>query len=362
MKITKGIYLLLMVAVVSCKDDKTTDTGIYNESSKVLTKIALGSCGTQLDYFATQPVRDRAIFTTIVNKKPDLYIAGGDNLYADLIAIAPGNKEYIELAYKTMWRDPDFTNLRINVPIIATWDDHDYGQNDGVSNNPVKNIAKTLFLQYWKIPEESPRHTRKGIYDVYYYGPEDKRVQVILLDLRTFQSPKGALPLAGLSGYPIITNPDRTMLGDEQWAWLKEEFKKPAKIRLVMSSLQFSAEYSRSEGWAVFPLEMEKMYNLIKETRAEGVVFMSGDVHYSDLNKRSIEGLYPLYDFTSSGLTHKEGSAYPSIYRIQDPFVDLNFGLININWGSPTTINFEIYNKAGDKQREKSISLDELKF
>jgi alkaline phosphatase D len=354
---------LIILTLWSCKDenDENNNSTPYNESSKVLNTIAFGSCATQLDAFATQTVPDRKIFSTIASKNPDLYIAGGDNLYLDLIAVAPGTHEYMLKGYGLMFNDPDFNNLIENVDHVATWDDHDYGQNDGVFNNPVKEYAKYLFLKYWEIPEESPRHSRDGIYDVYYYGPEDKRVQVILLDLRTFQSAKGTLPLAALNGYQKITDPNKTMMGSEQWAWLKDELKKPAKLRLIVSSVQFASEYNKFEAWSVFPLEQQKMVDLIKETRAEGVVFLSGDVHYADLNKYTQEGIYPLYDLTSSGLTHKEGSAYASANRVMDPYVDLNFGLIKMDWAAGK-LTYEVYDKPGEKQREFSIMLSDLKF
>jgi alkaline phosphatase D len=349
----------------SCKKEENLIYKLveYNDDPMVLTDFAFGSCATQMDYYALTPVPDKAIFTSIVNKNPQLYIAGGDNVYADIIAVLPGNVDYINTAYRQMWRDSDFTNLRTNVPIIATWDDHDYGQNDGTSANLAKVVAKNAFLSWWKVPQDSPIRKRDGIYQTYYYGPEDKRVQIIVLDLRTFQSPKGQLPIAGLNGYPLQTDSKKTMLGAAQWAWFKDELKKPAKIRIIMSSLQFSAEYNRFENWAIFPNEIEKMYSAIREAKAEGVFFLSGDVHYADMNVRKPTNLYPMYDFTSSGLTHLEGKEYVSKYSNIDSYLDLNFGMVRINWdATPVTVKVEICNKAGDVVREKEINLDELKF
>ncbi|HUH73236.1 MAG TPA: alkaline phosphatase D family protein [Chitinophagales bacterium] len=363
----KLLYIFLVVSVVanSCKKENATQyfSGEYNDDPRVLSKIAFGSCASQMDYFALDPVKNRGIFSTIVDKNPDVYIAGGDNVYADIIAVLPGNVEYINTAYRQMWADPDFMNLRNNVPIIATWDDHDYGQNDGTSMNVSKVVAKNAFLSWWKIPQNSPIRKRDGIYQTYYYGPKDKRVQVIMLDLRYFQSAKGQLPLAGLSGYSLQTDTNKTMLGALQWAWLKQELKKPAKVRIIMSSMQFSAEYNKFENWAVFPHEIENMYDVIRETKAEGVFFLSGDVHYADMNVRKPDNLYPMYDFTSSGLTHIEKNPYTSIYRNIESFHDLNFGMVRIDWNTtPVSIKVEICNKAGDVVREKEISLDDLKF
>jgi hypothetical protein len=46
------------------------------------------------------------------------------------------------------------------------------------------------------------------------------------------------------------------------------------------------------------------------------------------------QGPYPLYDFTSGGMTHVS-EVYPRAdnrYRVAGPFVEFNFGLIEIDW------------------------------
>ena len=69
-------------------------------------------------------------------------------------------------------------------------------------------------------------------------------------------------------------------------------------------------------------------------------MLLTGNVHFSELSKTD-EGPYPLYDFTSSGLTHVNDE-YPQAandYRVAGPYVDLNFGLVEIDWeASPTPL------------------------
>ena len=85
--------------------------------------------------------------------------------------------------------------------------------------------------------------------------------------------------------------------------------------------------------WGVFPIERQKLFDLIASTSANGIILLSGNVHIAELSKTS-EGPYPLYDLTSSGLTHVNetyGKALNS-FRIGEPFIDLNFGMVQIDW------------------------------
>jgi len=63
------------------------------------------------------------------------------------------------------------------------------------------------------------------------------------------------------------------------------------------------------------------------------VLLLSGNVHFAELSKTD-EGPYPLHDFSSSGLTHvnEDYPKAPNRYRVAGPFIDLNFGLVEIDW------------------------------
>lgn len=310
---------------------------------------------------------------------PQLYIAGGDNIYGDFFALAPGTKEYMEGAYRQLGGDQSFRRLRAKVPMIATWDDHDTGENDGTTTNPVKAIAKDLFFKFWNIQETDPRHNRPdgGIYGSYYFNDDARKVQVIMLDLRYNHSAyKASGAGAALSGYDTMMSPDATILGATQWAWLEEELRKPAKVRIIMSSLQFNSNYDGGENWAVLPLEKQKMYDLIKSTGANGVFFLSGDVHFAEFTKTQPAGWYPIYDFTSSGITHHEDkvASRNDNIRVGNGWQYVNFGFLTIDWNaSPVTVKAQVFgNTAGsgsngylipdDAKISHTVTLDELKF
>lgn len=358
-KMKKLFTLLCLVALLfGCKKDSSP------EVDGNLSRIAFGSCCYQYaDIYPT--------FQRILERKPELYIAGGDNVYADIVALAPGDSAFIEASYKKLfYSSNEWMALRKSVPMIATWDDHDTGLNDGVSDNPVKAYGKASFFKYWEIGANDERHNRPdgGIYGSYYYGDADHKVQVIMLDLRWNHTPyKTAGPGAALSGYDTLMSPDATILGATQWSWLEGELRKPAKVRIIMSSLQFNSLYSGGENWAVLPLEKQKMYDLIRTTQANGVFFLSGDVHYAEFTKTQPAGMYPIYDFTSSGLTHNEG-AVPSTnnaIRVGQAFAGKNYGMITIDWNaSPVAIKVEIFSSdaAQIPRISHTVTLDELKF
>jgi alkaline phosphatase D len=84
--------------------------------------------------------------------------------------------------------------------------------------------------------------------------------------------------------------------------------------------------------WGVYPKERQKLFELIKTTNANGVILLTGNVHFAELSKIEV-GSYPIYEFTSSGLTHindEYGKAKNS-FRVGKPLIDLNFGLLEID-------------------------------
>jgi len=135
-----------------------------------------------------------------------------------------------------------FQWFRQKVPIMATWDNHDYGKYDGGAEFPLKEVSQQIFLDFFGEPIDSNRRKTQGIYDATIIGPQGRRVQIILLDNRYFKSPyirdtrsKEERSAAGLSGsmgnYLPNTNPDATLLGMAQWHWLEEQLKKSGYLK-----------------------------------------------------------------------------------------------------------------------------------
>lgn len=298
-----------------------------------ITRIGVGSCANQN---APLPTLSHAL-----SRQVDAFILSGDNVYIDSYDPNEIKSDYTHFLNNRV----EYQKLRASVPIIATWDDHDYACCDEDKDNPVKVQSQKLFLDFYDEPLNSPRRTQEGIYTSYHIGPEGKKLQIIVLDTRYFLDDKRKNNGCGQHDYCPWAGPGdgtKTMLGTLQWAWLKSELLKPADLRLIVSSVQFASGYTGWEGWSLFPYEQRKMQSLIKETKADRVFFVSGDIHYADVSRLPPEfgDVYPLYDFTASALNQ---SWPPEVNRNRvdnKSFRDANLGIIEIDWaGQQLTYN-----------------------
>jgi alkaline phosphatase D len=321
-----------------------------------VTKIAFGSCGSE-----NHPL---PIFNNVVEHNPDMFIFLGDNIYGDT-----KNMDTLKAKYARLGSKESYLNLKNNVDILATWDDHDFGWNDSGKTYPFKEESKEIFLEFFDEPANSLRRDHPGIYHAYEYQYGDKKLQIILLDERTFRD-----DLASYGGefdndtrynfynldYAPHTDPQNTMLGEEQWKWLAEQLKKQADLRIIGSGTQFGIEFNGYEAWANFPHERQRMIDLIKDVKANGVIFISGDVHYSEISKYETD-FYPLYDFTSSGLSSTWKFATPNKNRIEGPIMDNHFGLITIDWVN-TNILMETWDIHKNQRIEYTVDINDLQF
>ena len=346
----------LMLAAAFCANAARAD------DPKPVTKIAFGSCVDQ-----DKPV---PIFDTMAATKPDLLLLIGDNMYADYEKgkRVKSTPEIIRDRYQQMAKVPGLVKLKAaSGRVLGTWDDHDYGQNDAGAGWPHKDAAQKEFHDFFGTPADSPRRARKGIYHAEVFGPPGKRVQVILLDLRYFRSPlkKGPFdPVTRITPYLPNTDADATLLGTEQWKWLEEQLKKPAEVRLLVSSIQVVADEHPFEKWATIPKEREKLYALLNSTGANGVLILSGDRHLADISVDTKSIGYPLYDVTSSGFnqaTKNWRAPEKNSYRVAGmPYGD-NFGFIAIDWADDPRVSVQIRDEDGDATGGFKVRLSTLK-
>jgi alkaline phosphatase D len=321
-------------------------------SQEPLRRIAFGSCNDQK--------LPQGIWDAVLAARPDLFLFGGDNVYCD----EPFSPDKLQAAYAQAMRSPGFARVLATVPHMAVWDDHDFGLNDGGEGFAGKQASKDVFLSFWKAPADDPRRTREGLYDARIFGPRGRRVQVILLDDRWFRSPlrrTDQRDAPGKERYLPDSDPRKTLLGPAQWRWLEQQLREPAEIRLVLSGIQVLAEGHGWERWGNLPLERERLFRLIADTRAGGVVLLSGDRHIGG-HYRQAEGVaYPLVECTASGFTHTYRAvkeAGPN--RIGDPFTELHFGAVDIDWAGRGLL-LNLVDGQARVARSVAVSFDELK-
>ncbi|MEM1179027.1 MAG: alkaline phosphatase D family protein [Acidobacteriota bacterium] len=323
------------------------------EQNAALQKIGFGSCLHQDD--------PRPIMEAVLARDFELFVFMGDNVYGDVES--PDDLVELREAYARQAEADGFKALREQVPLLATWDDHDFGLNDAGATFPGRDGAEDLFNKFWDVPPDSVDAKRPGVYAAHTFGPPGRRVQVLLLDTRYFRSDlvKGELP-EGLSGRYVPSNdPERTLLGDTQWKWLEDELRKPADLRLLVSSTQILAEGHGFEAWRTLPLERERLYSILHKTRANGVIVLSGDRHRAGIYKREAIIGYPLYEITSSSLNRPSSSPEePGPHRLGPTYRPENFGAIHIDW-TAGTVGLEIADIDGETVLREDLSIGRLR-
>src|SRR5262249_154515 len=276
--------------------------------------------------------------------------------------------ELIQEKYDTLSKLPGFRKLKATCPILATWDDHDFGKNDAGGDFPLKDESQKLFLDFWGAGPNDPRRHQKGVDSSAILGPPGKRVESRLGDTRYHRSPlkKGPFdPMLRIMPYVPNTDPDATILGAEQWKWLEGELKKPAEVRLLASSIQVIADEHPFEKWANFPKEREKLDALLRDTKASGVVILSGDRHLAEISLDPKSVGYPLYDITSSGL-NQGAKAWrapeKNSHRVASmPYGD-NFGMVLIDWsGDDPRLTLQVRDEDGDVMCGVKVRVSTLK-
>jgi len=319
-----AIYILLLIILISCKDNKTAPNNVSNSNPNFI--IAFGSCNNQR--------LENNLWAEITKNKPDVWIWGGDIIYADT-----ENMQLMQSYYNQVKSNNKYQTFKRDIDILGTWDDHDYGVNDGGTEFIKKDSAQQLFLDFFDIPINDPRRSQKGVYHSEIYNVGKENIKIILLDTRYFRTALSEDP-TGDRRYIPNTNDEGTILGNDQWIWLENELTtSTSNFNIIVSSIQFLSHEHGWETWGNMPHEVKKLQNLIVSSKANGVLLLSGDRHLSEISAIELDGLnYPLYDFTSSGLTHSYESYThePNAYRKSKVISIKNFGLLKFNLASNT--------------------------
>jgi alkaline phosphatase D len=312
-------------------------------------KIGFGSC---VDSLYPMPV-----LSVLAAREPELFLFLGDNIYGDTEDMTALQRKYDTLEGKA-----EFQEIKDVASLVAVWDDHDYGANNAGKDFPMKAESRRIFLDFWEEPEDSPRRTHDGIYHALLYeGAPGPTLQIILLDTRYFRDDLTSNEGTGTHDYLPNDDPNVSLLGDAQWLWLEEQLAMPADLRIIGTSIQFAHGYTGSESWTLFPAEQEKLLALIRSTGAEGVMMLSGDVHYAEFSKMEVAPGYTLFDATSSAISRFPSEIEENPNRIGNAFGPNNAGWIEIDWQGEQ-VDISIIDVTDTARLTHSFSFDALQF
>ncbi len=328
-------FSCLLLLLGGCAPTKLVRTSIQKD--KIV--LAFGSCSNQ--------DKEQKLWDEIIAEQPDFWIWLGDNIYGD-----SEDMRVLKTKYDQQKNHPLYQQLIKQTNVIGTWDDHDYGANDAGKEFSKKVESQQLLLDFLDVPKNVPLRSRKGVYSSYNINNQIAKVKIILLDTRYFRD-----TLTKIKGKNTL-NWNGEILGEAQWTWLENELKNSeADIHIIGSSIQVIPMEHRFEKWNNFPLERQRLFNLITTYKVNRPIFISGDRHIGEISK--IDWMnQPIYDITSSSLTHGWSNRREETnqHRIGPLVYTENYGLIEISRTDSLQIAISI--RSDNQQVEAAISLD----
>ena len=288
------------------------------------------------------------IWNTVAKQDPLAVFLLGDNIYHDRYNY-PRIQNYL---YYRRHSRPEFRSLVGSTRIFATWDDHDFKNNDS-HGGPYrftpswKPTVWNIFRQNWANPSYGGGSTQPGLwFDIHIAD-----VHFIWLDTRYYRS-----------------NKNDTMLGPVQKRWLKRTLNQSkATFKVIVSSVSFDYRAKNSDDtWNGFKEERTELFKFIRDNKIEGVVLMTSDRHRSDAwlideDNDKPEGLYDLYEFNSGRFTnqHKHGERDSALYSYNGH----SFGRVDVDTSSKDpTITYTIMNIDGEEMYDLTVKRSQLEF
>jgi len=255
------------------------------------TKITLGmgSCA---------PSDPNHIWTRVVEEGCSAFIFLGDTPYVDTSDLGVARTKH-----RMFLAQPEIKEMIKQMPCWGTWDDHDFGRNDGHGDFPGKHACRAAFTEYranatFGHDERGNLQTQRfgegrGIYTSFRYGP----LEMFLIDPRWFSRTE-----------PSWANPDEpTCMGETQWAWFREGLKaSDATFKCIATGMIWDdKENSEKDDWGTYHYERGAIFDLIKDEQIPGCFLLSGDIHVSRALNYGPRVGYDLWQFIVSPMHNR---------------------------------------------------------
>ena len=194
--------------------------------------------------------------------------------------------------YATYRSDPDLQDLHARHPIIAVWDDHEFTNDawrDGAANHNEgegdwatrKAAAVRAYLEW--MPVREARGGGLRLYRSFRFGT---LADLIMLDTRALRDRQ-----APGNDVAAITSRARSLLGNEQEAWLFDQLRTSARTgtawRLVGQQVLFSRvsfpgrPVALDDSWDGYQASRDRVVDFLVAERMRDVAILTGDSHSS---------------------------------------------------------------------------------
>ena len=326
-------------------------------------KFIFGSCA-----YLNEPIYDRPgtpygkgteIFQHMADSGADFMVWGGDNWYlreADF-----SSESGIWYRYSHDRATPDLQKLYAVMHHYATWDDHDYGSNDANKSFELKDVSLAAFKAYWGNATWGEADNL-GVYGKFFWGD----AAFFLMDNRWYRDDDHLDDSAAVAM--------KTQYGARQRDWLKQSLLAAQTLgqfpfKFIVTGGQVITDFGgKSETFAYYTREREDLLKFIADEKIPGVIFLSGDVHFTELAKKQIGATQWVYELTSSPFSSGAEVAAATerkndSHRVEGTFVaDQNYCTVAL--GGPKgarVITMACFDKTGTKRWERTIAEAELK-
>ncbi len=256
--------------------------------------LGLGSCA---------PSTPDRIWTQVLQEGCQGFVFLGDTPYIDSEQLGVARTKHREFL-----RQPEIAAMIRQIPCWGTWDDHDFGVNDGHGDFSGKHVARIAFCEYranrnFGQDDQGNEQTQpfgqgRGIHTSFRFGP----LEVFLLDPRWFSRTE-----------PSWADPTQTTcLGQHQWQWFREKLRaSTATFKAITTGMIWDdKQNSEKDDWGTYHYEREAIFDFIREQRIGGCFLIGGDIHVSRALHYGDRVGYPLWQFIISPM---HGSTIPSL-------------------------------------------------
>ena len=301
---------------------------------------------------------DTSIFYSMSQTPSDFLLWLGDNWYLDA-----GEWTTSEgLKYKAEHNRNANVMKRLRqrgIPEYAIWDDHDYGYNNANKIYPLKKESRQVFIDTWP-DNPSYGENGEGIYTSFRY----QDVLFILLDDRWWRDDDRKWAYRWF----IKPNPNKLMFGRQQMDWLKRTLLEDttASFKIIVNGSQVLNPLAKGDCLVHFPVEYGELLEFIDANKISGVLFLSGDRHFSEIIELKRKN-YPLFDITVSPFTsdidRPRGRERRNFFRIPGTLLlTKNFAQVSIS-GVKDNRKLEVrfFDNRGKKLLDWKVSSVQLK-